>query len=387
MTYKILHCVLDEKFIDPLMGVLVNCENQCSHEYACVTRTKKDRYLFIKNSEKVDNVLEEEFLSYIERKSYNAVIVHGLSALTPKLIANIPQPTKVGWVAWGYDIYQPIFGHNSLIPVSHIYHKKTRIYRLHNLFFLLRNELHRCVIRYRNSNSFEDAIERFDYFSGIIPEEYQLIKDNKKNTFFKAKAALFSYADLTQPIKIDNLYQPFSTGNNILVGNSADDTNNHFDIIHLLSRFNLEGKKIIFPLSYAGKETYVMAVVSYGKKKLGDSFVPIKEYMKYAQYLELINSAGYSIYYIERQQALGNIVLSIWNGNMVFLSETSVMYPYFKNRGYYIFSIQHDLFRIEKNEFLTEEQKRKNRELLLDFCSLEAIIKRDEEYFNTILNS
>lgn len=386
MMKRILHCVLDEKFIDPLIGVINICENQCSHEYVCVTKKRKERFNFIKNTGVVDNILEGDFLIHLEEKSYNAIILHSLSALAPRLIVKIPQSINVVWIAWGYDIYQPIYGHNSLIPIKRIFHRKTQYYRFRELLSWFRNNLNKYKIRLREIN-IEDAINRFDYFSGIIPEEYQLIKNNKKNIFFKAKACYFSYADVTQPIKEDNIQQQFSKGTNILIGNSADETNNHMDIIQLLSNYNLKDKKVICPLSYAGTTKYVNAVVSYGKNRLGDSFTPIKNFMKYDQYLGLLSTAGYSIYYLERQQALGNIVLSIWNGNMVFLSESSVMYPFFKNRGYYIYTIQYDLWRIEKGEVLTDDQKKKNRDLLLDFCSLEATVKRDEEFFELILST
>lgn len=381
---NILHCVLDEKFIDPLIGLTKECDANCTHSFVCVTKERIERYKYIKNTDEVENVLEDEFMCYLEKHAFKAVVIHSLYALPPYLILKIPQDIKIVWVAWGYDIYQPIYSHRPFIKIKELYHKRTRIYRHLYLLSNIKRIIFLVKKKFLKGTEIERAIARIDYFSGIIPEEYDFMKVD--NPFFMAENKWFSYGSVKNSLSESKLEQPFSTGNDILIGNSADETNNHLDVFHLLSGLNLNNSRVICPLSYAGTKEYLKVVEAKGKKVFGHSFIPLKDFVSFEEYMEILDSVQYSIFFIERQQAMGNIYRALWNGNMVFLSEKSLMFSFFKKRGFILYSIQRDLWRIEKGEHLSVEQKKKNRSLLLETASFEAVKKRDEIFFRTIVN-
>lgn len=375
--------MLDEKFIDSMIIINKEVNYKCVHDYVCVTRTKREGYKYIHSAELVMNVREDEFRQILKSGSYHSVIIHSLLALRPELIISIPKGIKVVWLAWGYDIYQPVYGHRAMITINNLYHKETLKNKRHYLLITLKDLLYR-VKAVRSNKLVETAISRFDFFSGVIPEEYGLIKEERRNSFFRAKPLVFQYGEIDSIIRKSNINQSFTLGSDILVGNSADETNNHLDAFNLLSHYVIGSKQVMSILSYAGTKDYVEVVEKRGRDIWGDSFIALKQFMKYQEYEKRMNGVGYGLFYLERQQAMGNIITLLWKGAMVFLSETSPLYVFFKKRGFGVFSIQNDLWRIEKDERLTREEQVINRELLLEHFSIENIKDKVNAFYRAL---
>ena len=362
--------MLDEKFIDPMIELTQQLWTGCNHHYVCF-RAKDLDFNFIKKTDRVDRIDANVFKSLIKNANYHMVILHCFYSVPYKLIAKIPQNIKVIWFAWGYDIYKSCYCHSPLIEKP-LYHSRSEKFKKgvadKTLRTLMAERYYKCFCQ----KLVERAFNRVDFFSGVIPEEYDLIKENKKNSFFKAKQLVFNYNNPLYPYKLENIDNPTVSGFDIQIGNSADNTNNHIDMFYLLSKLHLNDRKIIVPLSYAGTERYKKAVLSEGEKLLGDSFTPLTDYMPLQKYMQIVSSVRYSIFYLERQQAMGNIWLSLWRGCLVFLSETNPVYLHLKKRGYIVFSIQKDLALIEEKARLTREEIRRNRTLLIEEHSYDA---------------
>ena len=85
--------------------------------------------------------------------------------------------------------------------------------------------------------------------------------------YFDANKVGFSY-----PLSIKDMYSEdkinsddFILGNNILLGNSSTETNNHLDVLFLLQNEGIIDRKLILPLSY-GSDLYRQYVVAEGRK-------------------------------------------------------------------------------------------------------------------------
>ena len=93
--------------------------------------------------------------------------------------------------------------------------------------------------------------------------------------------------------------------------------------------------------------------------------------MPLQDYRELTSSCNSVIMYHIRQQALGNIFMSLFQGMRVFLNSKSLTYSYLKDEGMIIFDLKQDykLIGIELNV----EQKRINKEIVLNLRSREVI--------------
>ena len=77
-----------------------------------------------------------------------------------------------------------------------------------------------------------------------------------------------------------------------------------------------------------------------------------------------------------RKEGWGNILVGLYLGGKVYLSEKSVLSKTLKNAGYKFFITEHinETFNIN----LTEEEKKCNRRIAMETCSREQNIKNIE---------
>jgi hypothetical protein len=134
---------------------------------------------------------------------------------------------------------------------------------------------------------------------------------------------------------------PFSSdydSSNILVGNSATLTNNHVDIIELLSKMPNNLNQIFLPLSYGITEVQ-KRVNTIAAKKLGERARPLINFMPRKDYYELLDSVGFVIMGHLRQQALGNLQWAFFTKRTVYLWQDSVLFEHFSKMDFVIRSI------------------------------------------------
>ena len=150
-------------------------------------------------------------------------------------------------------------------------------------------------------------------------------------------------------------------------------TNNHVEVFDFLegSLSLIESRKIIVPLSY-GDKGYANKMVDIGVKKIGNNFHPLIEFMPMSSYVELVSSCSHVIMNHIRQQSVGNIIIMMYLGAVVFIRKESPVYTFFKSKNAYIYSIQ----ELEKDKSLltiklTKEQIEDNRSILHSYWSEE----------------
>lgn len=272
---------------------------------------------------------------------------------------------------------------------KNLFHKETKEVIAKDVKERCRNFFRFCLYVWQQPK-IERAISRVDFFSGVIPDEYNMVVDDKRNSFFKARPLVFNYGDMDSPYTEANINAPYVNGKDIQIGNSAAPTNNHIDLFDLLAKYSLGDRKLYVPLSYGGTAFYCNTVMQYGEKKWGNRFRPINVFVPLEEYRRILASSYYAIFYHERQQAMGNIISALWRGCMVFLSETSPLYGYLKERGYIFYAVQRDLYKIKSGERMKEEDIKRNRRLIIGENSIEIekeksakIVKTLKEYLNS----
>uniref|UniRef100_A6VTI0 4-alpha-L-fucosyltransferase n=1 Tax=Marinomonas sp. (strain MWYL1) TaxID=400668 RepID=A6VTI0_MARMS len=124
---------------------------------------------------------------------------------------------------------------------------------------------------------------------------------------------------------------------NIQLGNSADPTNQHIEILDQLVRFKEQNIKIFVVLSY-GDQDYAKKVITEGKKKFDDKFIAITEMMPFEAYLEFLASIDVAVFNHNRQQAFGNTITLLGLGKKVFLNPASTLNGVFSEFGIQIFN-------------------------------------------------
>ncbi len=182
-------------------------------------------------------------------------------------------------------------------------------------------------VSYEISNHCKSIYEEFVYFKslGVIKESANFIP--------------FSYYPLEYLIADENLR---INGNDILLGNSASFTNNHLEAIEILSGIELGDRQINIPLSYGKDDYYINEVISYANELIPDNIKILKDFLPIDQYIKLISRCSIVIMNHYRQQALGNILISLYLGAKVFINNT-VVYNYLKRIGCCVYLIEKDL--------------------------------------------
>ena len=142
-----------------------------------------------------------------------------------------------------------------------------------------------------------------------------------------------------------NLYKDYQvsekqhTGINILVGNSADPSNNHLEVLDKLETYKQEDIKIYAPLSY-GNPDHAKRVIQEGKKRFGDKFIPLTEMIPFQEYIEFLGLIDIAIFNHKRQQAMGNTITLLGLGKKVYMRTDVTQWQFFQSHGMVVFDIE-----------------------------------------------
>lgn len=353
-------------------------EDQSFHDYIFITNDKKYEFKNINTAlDHIKIMSAKEFLILCNEGLYDAVFLHAIDSFPYDKIPLIPKDVKVFWMVWGYDLYDHP-RKNPMIKMA-LYKPKTleacpylqNSLSLKNILRIIKKGIYSIFSSNYSSKNYIKAVARIDYFSGVLPNEYDLLKHV---SYFKAKRVVYAYVSLEDMYDELPLTPPV-IGNNILVGNSAAETNNHLDILDYIKDFKPVDCKIISALSYSGPQKYIDVVVNAYRKVFGNNYKPLLNLMPLNEYNKIIESCGYGIFYHERQKGMGNINGLIMAGAKVFLSETSVAYKYYKSLGVHVFSVQTDLNPKSLTIPLSDEEKMYNIRTIGQFRTKAARIQ------------
>ena len=233
------------------------------------------------------------------------VILHGLfdNRLVMILFLMPWLLKKSSWFIWGGDLYL----HNSAV--------RNWKWKLNEFF--------------RHS-----VIRKISYLVTYIEGDYKLAKQ-----WYGAEGQYQECLMYTS-----NVYKEYDVpekqhpGVNIMVGNSADPTNNHFEVFDKLEVFKEQEIHIYVPLTY-GNHAYAQEVIAEGKKRFGEKFKPLQEHMPFSEYLEFLGSIDIAIFNHNRQQAMGNAITLLGLGKKVFLRSDVSQWDFFNGIGIKVFDI------------------------------------------------
>jgi len=119
---------------------------------------------------------------------------------------------------------------------------------------------------------------------------------------------------------------------NVLVGNSANPSNNHIEVLAKLTTLATDNTRIYCPLSYGDKE-YAETVASYGSALFGNKFVALHNFISFERYLALLASIDIAIFNHNRQQAMGTTTTLLGLGTKVYIRRDSTAWDTFSRLG------------------------------------------------------
>lgn len=180
------------------------------------------------------------------------------------------------------------------------------------------------------------TMKRINYI--VLPREdiaeYEYIRKLYPGMSCKFEAGVYSQNYDAASIAPSKQYQQ-GEPIKLLVGNSADPSNNYLDAFDWLAKQIKRNARLIrihTILSYGDTQNRDF-VISKGKALFGENFVPITSFMKREEYIAFLNSMDMLVMYHNRQQAVGNMMTSITLGKPVFMKACSPIYTMLKEQG------------------------------------------------------
>jgi hypothetical protein len=339
---KTLHICSVDKFIPAFIEfVRINFDWE-QHSFMLIgSAIEKYPIKLEKNIFRLTNISQLPALSFLMHQA-DKIILHGLFysnlvrflALQPWLLK------KCYWVMWGGDLY--------------CHQLRVRGFRSDV------NEAIRVFV-----------IKRIGHFVTYIQGDYELAQQ-----WYGAKGE--HHNCLMYP---SNLYKeyvlPSKQGDavNIMVGNSADPTNNHAEVFEKLKPYKDQNIQIFCPLSY-GLIEYAERMAKLGKELFGDKFTPLLDFMPFEKYLELLGNIDIAVFAHKRQQAMGNLISLLGLGKKVFMRDDITSWTFMNQSGIKVYSFD----KLELN--CLDEANKKNNIKMVQECFSESKLRNQlEEIF------
>lgn len=291
------------------------------------------------------SLLREIFALSKAMQQAQQIILHGLFsshllyilALQPWLLK------KCCWVIWGGDLY--------------IHQNRLKDWRAK------KNDFFRKIV-----------VKNLGKITTTVPGDYLLARNwyNTRATYVQ-NLMYYSHVSRMPASKISKKNSKLI----IQIGNSADPSNNHKEIIDKLSISNREDLIVCAPLSY-GVEDYRNEIIEYGLKKLGAKFIPLTEFMTFGEYNEYLATVDIAIFNHARQQGMGNTIALLSLGAKVYIRSDVTPWHFFNEIGLCIFDAK-ELIGLTT---MSTIEKNRNIEICLKSFSEQALIEAWDRVFS-----
>lgn len=354
----ILHFITDEIFSDYVISQFSSPE-MCS-EVVCLNASGKMQLVEQRASVRLMSPYSQNFLTFLDTElgKYKAIVLHGMhwGQWQRWILEKVPDNVKVAWVFWGGEIYcRSDLGVTRFAPIT-------------KFITQIRN-IKKLVIKAKK-NDWELPIElyqRVDYCLTSEQEEFEFAKAFLKNEHLQH--IWYTYYDIDTTLGA--VKNTECNGTNVIVGNSATEECNYFDVIPRIKKYLRKDQRVVLPLSY-GAPWVTNSVSKYAKFFIGDAAMPLLEFMPRNEYNKILQSCSTMIMGQYIPQAQGNILTGLWLGMRVYMSEKSIAYKFFKRIGAKVFSFESD-FDSYRFVPLSEREKEENRKVLQTYYSRQHV--------------
>lgn len=356
---KVLHIFSDSPYTEKFIRFINKYFDSTEHQFIILCPNYKSKFVEFYKTQNNCSVTQSKsiYFKYSQDfKSAKQIIIHQLNK--PQLMASLllfyPQAyKKMVWSIWGGDVYFYKYKSNSLKDTLMEFLRKITIPKIPVITSYIKGDYDEVVKIYNSSAKYIKA-----KYPSPIDEETILKfanKNKKKNT--------------------DCI--------SILVGNSADPSNEHIATFKLLQKFKTENIKIFSVLSYEGSKHYIDTVIQSGKNIFGEKFEPILGYMNFEDYLNFLGNIDICVFNHKLQQGLGNVYILLALQKKVFMDSSISSFRYYNELGIKIY----DTKKINESSFEDfRDQKRQdtinNYNLILNDISEKTIYQEWKKVFN-----
>jgi dTDP-N-acetylfucosamine:lipid II N-acetylfucosaminyltransferase len=337
----VLHIVEFEKFIPPFIDLVRQQLSPGRHEFFFIHGGEK----YATVSGQIDVTRLSDFpsrmrgLIHLSARMHAAdkIVLHGLThsrLIIPLYLQRWLLP-KAYWVIWGKDLY------TYKNPV------RTWSWKLKEFF-------RRPVIR------------SMGHLVTYVPGDVELARQWYGATGRLAHCILYPSNQFNELALAPVPHE----GVNVLIGNSADRSNHHAEILQALLPWRDHGIHITAPLSY-GDARHADEVTDLGRQMFGAQFTALRDFMPYADYLRLLSTVDIAVFNHDRQQGMGNIISLLGLGKTVYMRPGTTSWAALTALGAQVRTIDNfDLALMSEAEVAT------NRRVIREHFSRERLVQQ-----------
>lgn len=313
------HLVTDNPvYID----TFISKANSLSKEENCFVLIKNGEIKHIKNR----NIIQTDVtgaLKIIEQQQVGKIFIHYLNSPAIDFLNRIHFKKPVYWMFWGGDGYKhPDLKKNIYLPKTReILSKINPRKGFKGIWDIYKSYIFKSKL--------EKSLKKIDFCCTQIKGDYNLIMSAVPG--LKMQHLFFAYQGIDVISKAPKSPVIREQRLNLLVGNSANPTNNHIDILKILQLHENNIEKIICPLSYAGNDKYIKKVIEYGELKFGKKFIPLTEFLPIKEYEDLMETIDVGVFYHVRQQAFSNTVMILGKNKKILMNSRSTIFKMYKD--------------------------------------------------------
>lgn len=303
MTNKILHIATCANFIPPFINNIKKHFNFDEHDFLLISSVADDDLVDVENVKlssfkTLRSKLNYYFAAIVKMHQADKIILHSLfnQRLTQILFFTPWLLKKCYWIMWGGDLYAYQFGVRSWKWYLSEFFRRPVIKNMGYLVTYVEGDVELARKWYRAKGKYCECL----MYPSNLYKEYK-IPDKKSETI------------------------------NIQVGNSADPSNNHIEVLEKLLPYKKENILIYLPLSYGSSE-HAENVIAQGREWFGNKFKAITDSMSLEDYLAFLGTIDIAIFNHERQQAMGNTITLLGLGKTVYLRSGTTQWQLFKEK-------------------------------------------------------
>lgn len=339
MTQKILHLGPCDKFIPPFIEFIKDNFDFDNHMFL-LTNSMSENELINHSNVKLSgkgklSKVKHYTLVIKKMKQADKIILHSLFDIkivqilffSPWLLK------KCYWVMWGGDLYSYQLGKRNKSWYKNEFFRRPVIENIGHLVTYIKGDVDLARKWYGAKGEYHECLM---YLSNIY--KTLDVPDTQSDTI------------------------------NIQIGNSADPSNNHIEILDKMLPFKDKNIRIYAPLSY-GDKAHAKQVISIGKELFGDKFIALTDFMPFEQYLKFLGSIDIAIFNHKRQQAMGNTITLLGLGKTVFIRSDTTQWQLFKDKNIEVLNT----LNFELNYIKDLEKNIKNT---ADYFSKETLIEQ-----------
>lgn len=336
---RIVHVMGNDKFAPDYIDMVNNKFVEDEHSFFLlsyrngISIRRDDSW---KNVTYISKAISDMFVLWKNLKKADKIIFHGLfSRIVMSIVCFGGLSSKTYCALWGGDLYK--YGKESkieyLIKKHIISNSKGIVMGIEDDYYLAQKWYGaRCPY-------FNNML----YFSNIVDEN--IISAHKDKTIEK---------------KV------------IQIGNSADPSNLHKDVLNVLAKYKDDNIELMMPLSYGGKE-YAREIVDYATGIFGNKVNAMMDFLPLDEYLKILDSVDIAVFAHKRQQGLGNILSLLAKGKKVYVPEEVTVYKSLKRLGVAIFATE--TLESTLYEDISEEEIILNRNIILEISSENKLVQ------------